>query len=700
MKIKKSLFILTSLIALPFVAGCGPQTTNIEIPDIPVTPSREVIGDLNTSINPYKIVVPVNASSCIMNAAEQISNYFKQVSDKQMEIITDEGLSLTASSRYISLWKTTIFTAAELIHGEVDLTKDSLNNDGYYMFTYGENLFINSYIERGTLYGAYQFIEDSFNVKFLTQDFTYVPKINGKINLYKYDEAFIPEFEQRCYLNSAVWDCDNDYVSHLRFNTDFAQIGDKYGGYTHWCDYGGGASGTTHSLQLILPATNDEFCEPNLMDTKFPNCKRIKQEYHEVWSHSEGAPTTNDRVDAEGNCDLCFTNGIEYNYNQSTGEPNANSAVKLVFESLKNFIINYSDCDNFMLGQADTPSGCPCSHCVRATNKYNNKRSALTIIFANKLSTMVEDWIDKENIKGPDGERRRVNFSIFAYTYNEEPPLNNKGELVDPACKPLKNVFVKYAPIWSTYYFGLDDIRNTSNTYGVCEKWATVADTMLSWTYHSYFSDYFWYLDTTHGLKGTLQTLKNCGVIYAMGQGTYTEKVPYQQFLEAYVYGKLCWDLNKDVNDLVDEFLYYYFGPDAFTFVRRFHSELTLKYEEIALSGPSLLRAIDDLSMFLNWPLNVVNNFVSYFDMAYQATINNESLTDSMKNSYCYNIKRGSLMPLYMRLKNAQQYASLSSGDVTELALEFVSIANYYGVVRMGEGADLTLANLKKQFGI
>lgn len=289
------------------------------------------IGDMLTAKNAYSVVISENATATEQYAAAEIASYYERVSGKKMEVVTDGGLFLSETSSYISLGDTKIYEQAEKKHGTVDLSAEALNTDGFAIFTYGNNVLINGYNDRGVMYGAFEFIEHTLGVKFLTYDYTHVPS-SDKIILNSYDKVYKPAFQQRAYLNTSVFSNKYEYVAHMRFNTDYCFMPENMGGTTSWHDFGN----PSHTFPAIVSAF-DYLGEDG----------QITTDYRDSFAHTGSGSEMK-----------------TYKAMDGTGEVAAeNSAFRLVTDSLKSLISEDETSEWYMLGQADRPNGCPCERC-------------------------------------------------------------------------------------------------------------------------------------------------------------------------------------------------------------------------------------------------------------------------------------------------------------------------------------------------
>ena len=648
---------------------------------------RKEICDMITVNSAYTVVLPIAYTSTQQYAAEQICYYYEKVTGNEMTYVTDSGLTLNLESTYISLGNTSLYTSAIKEHGSVDLSKEALNSDGFNIFTYGKNVLINSYNDRGIMYGAFEFIEDTLGVKFLTDDYTYIPKKDSVI-LYEYDNTYKPAFAQRAYLNTAVYSCDTEYVAHMRYNTDYCVMPENMGGSIQWAQYGGGDP--AHTLPTIVKVS--DYYSGNLYNGEAGK-QEIKEEYVQCFAHS-GGETSKETIYYWSSSwevlDMCYTEGINEDGTLDTTKDI--STLKLVIEALKTYILSNPDAEFFMLGQADRPYGCPCDQCVEARNKY--AASGLMVRFANCVAKEIKDWMQSERID------RNINFTIFAYDYDEIAPVDSNKKVLDSTVIPRDDVYIKYAPIKGIYYYSLDDERQNDDVRGICSDWANVTDNLMTWTYHCIFSNWFWYYPTMQTFSDIINKLQSIGTEYEFAQSTYLESGVFQQWMDSYVFSKLCWNVDANVNDLRNEFLRYYFGEDAYENMVEYFTEMDARYSYMSSQNVALRTTKEDFYKTEYWPLAFMNKMINLYDESISATKANTALTETEKQTYIAHLEEASLMPMWMRLYNANRYAGVTQERISELALEWITLAEKYGVSKYGESAAYTIGALKQQYNL
>lgn len=677
---KRVIFGLTALLMLvtacfAFVC-CNYNNGDKTLPDV-----GEMIVDGQTA---YKVVIPSNATATQEYSAQQICSYFAQVTGVTMSYVVDGGEAYDGNSTIISLGKTSAYNTAVKNHKKVDVSRETLNDDGFVMFTDGKSLFIDSYNDRGIMYGAFEFIEQNLGVKFLTYDYTYVPTVT-QVVLKGYDKTYVSPFRQRVYLNTPIWYKDTDYVAHMRYNTDFCNMPENMGSSTKWSYYGSGGDATHTGFRIVVPS--------DYMET-VDGVTRIKSEYVDCFSHtgSEQNETTYwfDETLGEPH-DLCFTSGV--NEDGSPDLTKENTTVRLVAESLKRWIVEDADAQFYMVGQADRSFGCPCDRCKAARDK--NMDSGLMVRFINAVSQILDEWKQQESID------KDYSLVIFAYSYSEKAPVRD-GKAIDSTVVPAENVYVRYAPIRGSYYYSLQDERQTDDVKNIYEDWGKITDRLMIWTYHDIYSNCFWYYPTYQAMSSDMQMLESVGTEYAMAQSTYLENGVYTQHLNAYIHSKLCWNSKADVGAIRDEFLYYYFGETAYEYMREFHVRMDDRYALMAAnSGSPMIANLskNGVNQGGYWTYNFLNDIVDLFGKAIAAVNANEGYTVEQKATYVEHIEKTSLQPLYMRWYNAKANGYTDNEQIA-LVSEWVALAEKYGVTKYGENIALTIAAIKAQFGL
>ena len=111
----------------------------------------------------YTIIYPDKAKEAEKNAADNISKYVYKVSGVKIPVKQSRFVVYDKNAKIVSVGNT-----SALEKSGVSADYSALKGDGFIIKSVGNGIFINGSTARGTLYGAYEFIEKYLGVKFLT----------------------------------------------------------------------------------------------------------------------------------------------------------------------------------------------------------------------------------------------------------------------------------------------------------------------------------------------------------------------------------------------------------------------------------------------------------------------------------------------------------------------------------------------------
>ena len=128
------------------------------------------------NIADYKVIVSENATGAEQYAANTLISYVKEVT----------GKTIAYGSEYDSLTGMKGIVIGATRHWDsmgFSYTEDDLNGDGFILKTVGDDVFVRGAIDRGTIYGVMDLVEYMLDVKFLAEDYTYIPS-NAEAKVY------------------------------------------------------------------------------------------------------------------------------------------------------------------------------------------------------------------------------------------------------------------------------------------------------------------------------------------------------------------------------------------------------------------------------------------------------------------------------------------------------------------------------------
>ena len=616
----------------------------------------------------YEVIVSENATASEIYAADTFISYVKQVIGKTIKY-GEENDDLTKKKAVV------IGNTKHWNELGFNYTEDSLNGDGFVINTSDDDLFVRGAIDRGTIYGVLDIIENMLGVKWLTEDYTYIPS-DANAKLYYVDKVSVPAFRYRAYLDKTVYQNKNkDYIVYRRYTSDYVSTSDDMGGNIEM--YNGFKYNRTHNALEYI----------DLEEVSSQNA--IKSEYMHAFSNDGGEILKgNAGVLGVYANDLCYTDGINddgtYYSSVTVDGVTTKTAIELAIEGLKEKILgDESESKYYLFGQNDLSSRpCACTRCKAASEKYTD--TGIMIRFFNCLIGAIDEW------KAEAGIDREINLVMFAYEYSALAPVkkteSGSFEPVDPTVKANDNLVIRIAPIKSEPTIAYSDPLQDRNDYGseYLEKWKAIGEHFMVWSYHSNFKYYYVYLPTMQTWHQNLNDLKDMGVIYNFMQPNYEEKTTYQSRLESYVASKMLWNPDYDYNYLADEFNRYYYGEAAFDYVREYNDMIVNAYLSAMESSGYTTKTedfVDNLSVFTK---GVLRRGVTLFDDAIAAVKASTDISDEEKEIYVYRLKEAQLTPRYSYLINASNLG-YNSAEVNIMAQQFISDALSFGATNFGE---------------
>ncbi len=660
--------ILVAMLCGNSLFGCSCKNESSSSPNEPITEAlynpeqgidrTTVLSSIvQNGATDYKIVYGVDASKTELYAASELQSFIYEATGVRLPLVVD-SLVERNPQKLICIGQNSILDAAEL---SVDYS--ALGADGFVLKTKDSNLYIVGG-KRGTLYGVYDWLEKICGVKFIASDYTYVADLS-EIKLYAMDVIETPAFEYRGSLAcSTYYSKDEIFYARSRNNHEFLKTEEKYGGGIRWYD---GVNTTHNTLNYVDP--NVYYATP---EDKKNNAHMFFVNGNEVE-------------------DICYTDGITEDGKLDESMPL--SAAKVAIESLKSYMLDDAECDYYMFGHMDTRLFCTCTRCNKMASKYG--KSGVYIRFANVLYDEVQKWADN-NLNGQE-----LKLVIFAYLLSEQAPVSynadeERYQPIDETVIPRDNIAIRLAPIDANRYYTVQDEKQTSTKYkDWLKKWGAVTDNFMAWTYSIEFNNYFWYYPTKHTFVDMLKGYQEIGVKYMFVQNGHQEANDWQSIMYDYLLSKLLWNPNRDVNELVKEFVHYYFGglveDKVLDFIETYDEYFYLAQEETQgmFIYNSYTSPIYNKYEYVNYGLTLLNES--------KEIIANSVLNDDEKAIYTKHIDMARLMPLYMLMYNGGYYFSGNASKQKAIVDEFFGLCEELNAVYYEE--DQTIESIKSKYG-
>ena len=574
--------LLTFIMAISFLGACGGKSSeNVVTVDSPyektfdLKPAKGVDGKalmlVENGRTDYKIVISDTATTYEKTAGSELQIFIEKSTGVKIPIITDKGLTYDNNNYYISVGPTTLFDAfAEDKH--VDVNYDELGERGSYIHLEGNSLYLNGAAGYGTMNAVYNFLDYQVNFEAYAIDEIYVD-VATSIQVYNYKNVKIINKS-----DFAVYQAGRIRPSGAVF--DAARIGllaGANGGET--IDGPIYVYSPAHNLKVLVPADQAE----------------------EGWWR---------------NNQICLTNP---------------DVMDFVEQASKEYIEKYKTARFLVYGGNDNFKACDCETCKAEEVKYGGAGGSM-IKFCNEMSRRLEPYLEETG--------RDITFIALSYHAYEKPPvyLDENGEYqpIDDSVVARDNVGSMVCFIGADYGHSLDDPTSSINVaeYEKLKGWAALTDKIIAYLYLTNYSNYMMYFNGISTFQGWLRTLQENNVIFpftAISESDYSTLVD----LKLYLLSKLSADATAEAQEKLTKDFMANFYKDAGNEMYEFYNATRMHMTAISAKNDNnqTVNCYDTFPYYADgkhYPINVVNNFLSYIEKAYDK-IEKSVLTDEEK---------------------------------------------------------------------
>ena len=589
------------------------------------------------------VLLSKSISETIAFAVEELSSfYFKSTGNKL--IITS---NTCCDNIIFSLGKTDLLKNAKL-----DKDYSALREDGFFITEKNGVVYIDGNTDFAVLYGVYDFLETYLGIRFFSADTTIVPKVKSINTVIERFE--VPAIDYRAYMSGDCFGAHAvpEFMARSRTYNPFTPIGEKYGERNFLI----GRHCSTHNMNYYVPY--------NEWYKTHPEFFYQKEGVVEVQGFND------DGTGCSPNLTICLTNGITDD--GRLDESKEVSVAKVVIEEFKKDILANPDAKYFTFEQEDLSYGCECPKCKEEEKKY--KRSGMLVRFCNVIAKELQEWANKE-LGG-----REINIVTFAYNYTKEAPViekDGKKVPIDKTVVPRENVVMRLAIFANDFYPLFDEIQ-PPEVYDPLHDWWKLGTKFMFWGYDIGFDCVCWYWPTYKNLQTNVKGLLSKNIIYVQVEGEH--KNNWQNDFRGYIYNKLLWNPDLDVEKMGDEFLNAYFGKTGAKHVK----ELMQVYEEF------YKKAVPERDIFFtmlknyreakNLDINVIDKTLDIINQAIEIT-EKEDIDKQTKERYLKHLKCVRCTPLFCKYKGFGYYfPTASKEEKRTLAKQFINDARIAGI--------------------
>lgn len=492
-------------------------------------------------------------------AAEELQLFIEEASGAKLDI-QKEGES--QADKYLSVGETKAADAAG-----VKPAYDELLNNGFVLQTVEDDCYLKGYSDIGTRNAVYEFLSLCFDYECYAADEICMVETKD-LKLPAFELSVKPSFEWR-EANNGDLIRNATAAYRMRFNQNEEIF--VTGHLTH------------NSMTIVNPLVYDYTSE------------EYKDWYSETLA-TNPLSGTGEMLPAQ----LCYSNA---------------DMEKVYIENLLK-LLETSKGSVMLMGMEDNVEWCTCEKCTASKEQYGTN-SAVIIKFANRVQEAVNQWFKEEH---PDREPTKLIF--FAYYETVMPPVTydektDTYKAIDESVMLHEDLGIMYAPIGATYAYPLTDTRNAEAEKAI-RGWNALTDNVYTWVYSLHPSHAFIMIDTFEVMQDNYKFLLENGTTFIFDQTDHYQETGSSSWssAKAYVMSKLQWNVNLNMEELLDDFFANYFDKAGDTMQALFNTErewLVHVYQDLGASG----KISDDLSSPDYWSYPMLIEALEQIEQAY-----------------------------------------------------------------------------------
>lgn len=466
----------------------------------------------------------------------------------------------------------------------------NLGESGVQIVTKDQSVFLFGNTRFGTLYSVYIFLEHQLNYRIYAIDEIYIDRDVESLKLLDFQLIYVPTFDYRVGSIGELWN-----------NATFARRMKMHTNDDVWIKLGGLAY---HNFFATVPPS-------------------IYKDDHPEWYSSDGRQ-------------LCLL-----------ADPERLKAV--VVAQMKQYIKQNPSANVLSFTQEDVNLWCDCEVSEGLKEHYGTNAAEM-IIFLNMVGEEIETWLAEEE------PNREVTILMFAYHRTEEAPARFDESTqtyvpIDDKVILRSNVGVLYAPIFAEHYYDYYHETNI-NASETMKKWSALTDNLYLWSYGTYFFDYLMPFDSLNSIQGKYKFAQEHDTKYVFDQGTYNQSVGTDWFrLKEFIMAQLQWNVDQDMNQLINDFFENYFKDGAEPMMKYLESYRAW-HAYIAVEENLMGQVVQPGALQRKYfPQGVINEWLGYIDEAYNSISHLERTDPGMYKILKDRITLESITPRYMMLE-------------------------------------------------
>ena len=192
----------------------------------------------------------------------------------------------------------------------------------------------------------------------------------------------------------------------------------------------------------------------------------------------------------------------------------------------------------YSVSQNDWGNPCQCDNCQAIVDEMGGQ-SGIMVWFVNQVADRIKDEFPNKYV------------GTLAYTYTRKPPKN---------IKPKENVVIRLCSIECCFAHDFKSCPVNKEFLSDMEEWSGISPNLYIWDYVVNFSHYLMPYPNFNVLQSNIKTFRDNSAIGIMEQAAYQSRGGESAELRAYLISKLLWNAECDVDKVIDDFMYGYYG--------------------------------------------------------------------------------------------------------------------------------------------
>ncbi len=381
----------------------------------------------------------------------------------------------------------------------------------------------------------------------------------------------------------------------------------------------------------------------------------------------------------ESHPDWYSIQGDQLCYLARGNEQEFNAMFDTFMEKFIDVVVSNPGIENITITQEDYASWCTCPACTEEIEKYGGAGSITALKFCNKVSDAFEEYKKENNYD------RNINIWFFAYLLVEDAPVkkdangNYQPIAEDAICRD--NVFPFYAPLYAKYTQSFYHEDNAASKDKM-DQWKAVSKKICMWTYSVCFSDFLAPYNWINAMKESYVFLKNYNVHFLFEQSQHlNDPAPDFANLKIWLSSKLMWNVNLDINQLIDEYCDNYY-KEAAPAMKELIYYYNANFNVIENSGGQGGVFSTNLSAEF-YPRGTVNKFNELINQAFESILPIKDVDLDMYETLYDRISLDSLSFRYIDIKLYGD--TYGEKELLEKKMKFKEDATRVGILKTSE---------------